>query len=285
MCATCGCGTAEDQGNPRHHHEDASGHDHDHLPGHEHAHLHGHPHPHQGDQGHAHPHGPSPEHRAGDDRTLAIEQDILAKNDALAAENRSLFASLRLAVFNLTSSPGSGKTTLLEALGVRLAGRVRLSVIEGDQETTRDAERVRAVGIPAVQINTRSGCHLDAGMVGRAVRELDPAGGSLLMIENVGNLVCPALFDLGERSKVVLMSVTEGEDKPLKYPHMFRAARVLLLSKIDLLPHLDFDVTRCLEHARRVNPALRTFLLSAKSGVGVSELCDWLVDETRGAAA
>jgi hydrogenase nickel incorporation protein HypB len=214
------------------------------------------------------------------ERCISIEDSVLAKNDALAAENRHLFTSRGLAVFNLTSAPGSGKTTLIESLGVRLAGRIRIAVVEGDQETARDAERVRALGIPAVQVNTRNGCHLDAVMVRRAVDQLDPAGGSLLLIENVGNLVCPALIDLGERTKVVLMSVTEGEDKPLKYPHMFRAASVLLLSKIDLLPYLDFDVTACLAYARRVNPELRVFQISAKTGEGLPVLCEWLAAET-----
>jgi len=269
MCATCGCTPFESFGSPGH-----AEHPHSHEPGHEH---------HRHEPGHDHDH-PGVRVRKGG-RKISVEEAVLAKNDALAAENRHLFESRDLSVFNLTSSPGSGKTTLIESLGVRLAGRIRMAVVEGDQETDRDAERVRALGIAAVQVNTRTGCHLDASMVRRAVAELDPAGSSLLLIENVGNLVCPALFDLGERAKIVLMSVTEGEDKPLKYPHMFRAASVLLLSKIDLLPHLDFDVTVCLAHARRINPALRVFEISAKTGEGLPALCEWLATETLGASA
>jgi hydrogenase nickel incorporation protein HypB len=283
MCATCVCSPVESSGSSpdaehRHLHEPGPGQEHDHD-GHHAGHTHAH------DQEHEHDHEHPGVRVRKVRRTVSIEEAVLAKNDALAAENRHLFEGRGLAVFNLTSSPGSGKTTLIESLGVRLAGRIRLSVVEGDQETERDAERVRALGIPAVQVNTRTGCHLDAAMVRRAVAELDPAGGSVLLIENVGNLVCPALFDLGERTKVVLMSVTEGEDKPLKYPHMFRAASVLLLSKIDLLPHLDFDVTACLAYARRINPALRIFQISAKTGEGLPALCEWLAAETQGAAA
>jgi hydrogenase nickel incorporation protein HypB len=209
----------------------------------------------------------------------------LAKNDRLAAANRALFESRDIAAFNFTSAPGSGKTALLETLIHRLAGRVRLAVVEGDQETERDAERIRAAGAPVVQVNTRTGCHLDARMVQSAVRALDPPAGSLLLIENVGNLVCPALFDLGERAKVVVMSVAEGEDKPLKYPHMFRAAGILVLSKIDLLPHLAFDVELCLGNARRVNPALRVFLVSTRDGTGVPGFCDWMAGQTVAASA
>ena len=273
MCATCGCTPFESSDS-----SPPAEHPHSHEPDHEH---------HRHDSGHAHRHDhvhPAVQVRKAG-RTISIEEAVLAKNDALAAENRHLFENRGLAVFNLTSSPGSGKTTLIESLGVRLAGRIRMAVVEGDQETERDAERVRALGIAAVQVNTRTGCHLDAAMVRRAVAELDPAGRSLLLIENVGNLVCPALFDLGERAKIVLMSVTEGEDKPLKYPHMFRAASVLLLSKVDLLPHLDFDVTACLAHARRINPALRVFEISAKTGEGLPALCEWLTAETQGASA
>ena len=235
-----------------------------------------------------HDHGPAHDHpRFRDDdptapgRVVSVEA-ALARNDVLAGENRRLFASRRLAVFNLTSAPGSGKTTLIESIAVRLSGRVWLSVIEGDQATSRDAERVRDLGIPAVQINTRTGCHLDAEMIGRGVEEfMKQKSGAKIF----GNLICPALFDLGERAKVAVLSVTEGDDKPLKYPHIFRAAGVLLLSKIDLLPHLDFDVEACLAHARRVNPALRVFQVSAKSGDGMAALCDWLAAQTQGDAA
>jgi hydrogenase nickel incorporation protein HypB len=177
---------------------------------------------------------------------------------------------------NLVSSPGSGKTTLLERTIRDLSGELSLHVIEGDQETSNDAERIRATGCKVVQINTGTGCHLDATMVGRSLKQLDPPSGSVVLIENVGNLVCPALFDLGERAKVVIVSVTEGEDKPIKYPHMFRASEVMLLNKIDLLPHLSFDVERCIGYARQVNPRLRIMKISATKGEGLAEWYDWL---------
>ena len=207
---------------------------------------------------------------------MTLQEAVLAKNDAMAAANRALFESEEIAAFNVVSAPGSGKTALLVALIRALADRVPVRVIEGDQETARDAERIRATGVPAYQINTGTGCHLDAEMLKAAIHELVPPKRSLLFIENVGNLVCPAMFDLGERAKIVVMSVTEGEDKPLKYPHMFRAARVLILSKIDLLPHLEFDVEACVANARRINPQLRVFPVSARTGAGVAPLADLL---------
>jgi hydrogenase nickel incorporation protein HypB len=279
MCATCGCNGAAPAG-----HDNGAG-EHEHARGHEDAHRHVHRHPDGSFYEHAH--GPATDHPAGgragghDRSTTAVrlERDVLAKNAALAAQNRALFAARRLAVFNLTSSPGAGKTTLLEALIRRLRGALPLSVIEGDQETERDAERIRAAGARAVQINTGTGCHLDAAMVQAAVARLAPPRGSLLLVENVGNLVCPALFDLGERAKVVVMSVTEGEDKPLKYPHMFRAAQVLVLAKTDLLPHVGVDVPQLLAHAARVNPRLRVFQLSARTGEGLPAFADWMAGE------
>jgi hydrogenase nickel incorporation protein HypB len=184
-----------------------------------------------------------------------------------------------MAAFNFTSAPGSGKTTLLEALIKQIGERVPIAVIEGDQETARDAERIRSTGAPVIQINTRTGCHLDAAMIREAVIELDPPAGALLLIENVGNLVCPALFDLGERAKVVVMSVTEGEDKPLKYPHMFRAAGAVVLTKVDLLPHLDFDIGACIANVRRVNPGARIFQTSARDGTGLPGFCDFIASQ------
>jgi hydrogenase nickel incorporation protein HypB len=252
MCAHCGCGA------DRPHHHDGSE-DHHHHPHHHHL-------------------------LERPRRTITLEQEILAKNDRAAALNREVLAARAICALNLTSAPGAGKTTLLEALLGRLRGHLPLAVIEGDQETARDAERIRATGTPAVQINTGTGCHLDAEMVARALDELAPPPGALLFIENVGNLVCPALFDLGERAKVVLMSVTEGEDKPLKYPHMFRAAEVMVLTKIDLLPHLQFDVARCLQNARRINPGLRLFQVSATRGDGLEAFCDWAQGAARAAA-
>jgi hydrogenase nickel incorporation protein HypB len=210
---------------------------------------------------------------------VELETHILAKNDALAAKNRAWFAGREILALNLVSSPGSGKTTLLERTIRDLKDELKLYVVEGDQATAYDGERIRAAGAPAVQVNTGTGCHLEADMVARGLAELKPALGSVVMIENVGNLVCPAMFDLGERAKVVILSVTEGEDKPLKYPHMFRAAEVMLLNKTDLLPHLDFDVSRALANAREVNPDIRVFQVSARSGEGLDRWYDWLRSE------
>jgi hydrogenase nickel incorporation protein HypB len=206
---------------------------------------------------------------------IRIEEDLLAKNKRLAARNRRIFAEKRVTAINLMSSPGAGKTTLLERT-IRALKDVPLQVIEGDQATDNDAARIRAAGSRAVQVNTGAGCHLDATMVLGAAQELEPEPGSLLMIENVGNLVCPALFDLGERARVVIFSVTEGEDKPLKYPHMFRACELVLLNKVDLLPYLEIRVERMIEHARRVNPKLEVIQISATRGDGVDTWCDWL---------
>jgi hydrogenase nickel incorporation protein HypB len=215
-------------------------------------------------------------------RHVAIEQDILSRNDAEAAINRQTLAAAGVYALNLVSSPGSGKTTLLVKTIEQLAGRVPVVVIEGDQQTSRDAERIRATGAPATQINTGKGCHLDARMVGDALAGLPLERGGLLLIENVGNLVCPAAFDLGEAHKVVILSVTEGEDKPIKYPDMFRAADLMLLNKCDLLPYLDFDVEQAGAWARRVNPDIRIIRVSTTSGLGMDEWVDWL---TAGAKA
>ena len=203
---------------------------------------------------------------------VQIEQDILAKNNAYAQANRQALAERGIFALNLVSSPGSGKTTLL-CKTIEMLQDQAVAVIEGDQQTSQDAERIRATGAPAIQINTGKGCHLDAHMVGRAMEQLSLPEHSLLMIENVGNLVCPAAFDLGEAHKVVILSVTEGEDKPIKYPDMFRAASLMLLNKIDLLPHLNFDVSATIAFARRVNPYIRVIQLSATSGAGMDE---WL---------
>ena len=209
-------------------------------------------------------------------RRVQIEQDVLGENDAQAALNRQRFAAQGLLVLNLVSSPGSGKTTLLVKTIERLSARQRIGVIEGDQQTSRDAERIQATGALAVQINTGKGCHLDARMVTGALDTLPLDALDILMIENVGNLVCPAAFDLGEACKVAILSVTEGEDKPLKYPDMFRAARLMLLNKCDLLPHLEFDVAQAMAHARRVNPDIEIMQISATSGVGFEQWLDWL---------
>ncbi len=270
MCVTCGCSetggavlTNLQTGERFLMHDDhdhaldadshSHGHTHTHAPGHTHSHTHG--------NGHS---------------TLHLQEEILSKNNVLAERNRGWFEGRNILALNLVSSPGSGKTTLLERTIRDLGNELSLSVIEGDQETANDAERIRAAGCKVVQINTGTGCHLDASMVSRGLKQLDPPFGSVVMIENVGNLVCPALFDLGERAKVLVMSVTEGEDKPLKYPHMFRASEVMLLNKVDLLPYVTFDVERCLGYARQVNPKLRTILVSATRGDGLQDWYAWL---------
>lgn len=247
MCATCGCG--EDGATVT-------------LP--EHAHPHDHTHT----------------------QIVSLEERVLAKNDRLAEQNRAWLSEREILAFNITSSPGAGKTTLLERTIRALRRQHHISVIEGDQETLLDADRITAAGAHAVQVNTGAGCHLDADMIARALTALRPEDGSLLFIENVGNLVCPALFDLGEHSKVVVISVTEGTDKPLKYPHMFAAARLVIINKVDLLPYVDFDLDLCAQHARSVNPSLDLIAVSATKGDGMDLWHQWIdarADELRGA--
>jgi hydrogenase nickel incorporation protein HypB len=209
-------------------------------------------------------------------RLVSVERDLLARNDAIAEQNRRRFQATRTLTLNLVSSPGSGKTALLVETLRRIGKQYPVAVIEGDQETTADADRIRATGAPAIQINTGKGCHLDAAMVETALARLAPSQDSVLMIENVGNLVCPAGFDLGEAHKVVVLSVTEGEDKPLKYPDMFHAASLMLLNKVDLLPYLSFDVQRCIADARRVNPTIEVLQVSATTGQGLDEWLAWI---------
>lgn len=218
------------------------------------------------------------EHDHGGDvtRTVTVETDILSKNNRLAAVNRALFVRQGVFVLNLVSSPGSGKTTILEKTLRDLQCAHRFAVVEGDQQTDNDAARIAATGVPVRQVNTGAGCHLDAHMVAHAVEHFDLAGLDILMVENVGNLVCPASFDLGEHHKVVVLSVTEGEDKPLKYPAMFHHADLMLLNKVDLLPHLDFDVERCKAFARQVNPGIGILEVSSRSGQGMDAWYDWL---------
>src|SRR5882757_1225514 len=253
MCATCGCG---DDGAV--------------------ITLAGHAHPH----GHSHDHDHSHSHEKPRTETITLEQKVLAKNDVLAEQNRQWLADRRILAFNVTSSPGAGKTTLLELTIRRLSSQRRVSVIEGDQETLLDADRITAAGARAVQVNTGAGCHLDADMIERALHTLEPDADSLLFIENVGNLVCPALFDLGEHSKVVVISVTEGTDKPLKYPHMFAAAGLVLINKMDLLPYVDFDVELCAQHARSVNPEVGIIPVSATKGDGMENWYQWIDGHT-----
>ena len=216
---------------------------------------------------------------------VALEARILAKNDAEAVKNRAWFSGREILALNLVSSPGAGKTTLLERTIKDLKDELPIYVLEGDQATTNDGERIRAAGAPAVQVNTGTGCHLEADIVARGLMQLRPAAGSVVMIENVGNLVCPAMFDLGERAKVVILSVTEGEDKPLKYPHMFRAAEVMILNKTDLLPHVDFDVDRAIENARAVNPDIAVLQVSARTGEGLQAWYGWLREQRAAARA
>ncbi len=253
MCTTCGCGP-----------DTLLKHVHDHG---DHAHSH--------EQGHDHGHGRDGT-AEGRRTVIAIEEDILAKNNRLAAFNRSLFKDKGIFVLNLVSSPGSGKTTLLERTLRDLSGTYRFSVIEGDQQTDNDARRIAATGVAVRQINTGAGCHLDAHQVMHASDDFDLDDLDILLIENVGNLVCPASFDLGEHHKVAVLSTTEGEDKPLKYPQMFHNSTVMLLNKTDLLPHLDFDVEKCKEYARRVNPAIIIFEVSARTGAGMEAWYRWL---------
>jgi hydrogenase nickel incorporation protein HypB len=251
MCTVCGCGETD------------AGHDHGH---------------------HHHHHGTGP---AGMSRTrlIQLEHDILAKNDGYAAANRCYFAERGILALNLVSSPGSGKTALLVRTIAALAGRRAVYVIEGDQQTSTDADRIRATGAPALQINTGKGCHLDAHMVGHAVEALQPADGAVLFIENVGNLVCPAAFDLGEAHKVAILSVTEGEDKPLKYPDMFAASDLVLLNKTDLLPYLDFDVDAAVTNARAINPDVEILQVSARTGDGMDAWLTWNDREWTGVQA
>jgi hydrogenase nickel incorporation protein HypB len=265
MCTTCGCGGHEATiaGRTAFRHAD----------------------PHAVAIGAVHVHAGQHAHGGSAERIVAVERDLLAKNDAIAALNRAHLAQRGVFALNLVSSPGSGKTTLLVRTIEAWGARSPVAVIEGDQQTSFDADRIRATGAPAVQVNTGKGCHLDAAMVSRALAELDPAPGSLLFVENVGNLVCPAAFDLGEAHKVVILSVTEGEDKPLKYPDMFRAADLMILNKVDLAPHVSFDRARAIDMARRVRPGLEVIELSATTGAGMDAWLAWLDAGLRQAVA
>jgi hydrogenase nickel incorporation protein HypB len=307
MCTVCGCGTATVEGQkPDHKHDHEHSHEHGgHAHSHPHEHAHGdHPHDHHHDHDHDHPHDHGHDHPHGEggevidygtgiagvhvpglsqERIVQIERDILSKNRSFADENRASFKANGILALNFVSSPGSGKTSLLVRAINDLKARHAITVIEGDQQTSNDAERIRATGARALQVNTGKGCHLDAHMIGHALETLAPDDNSLLFIENVGNLVCPAAFDLGEAHKVVLLSTTEGEDKPAKYPDMFAAADLMLLNKSDLLPHLDFDVGACIAEALRVNPRLQVLVVSARTGEGLASFYAWI--EARSALA
>lgn len=241
MCGTCGCGND----------------DHVHImkPGDAHHHHHTH---HQ--------------------QTIDLEADILSQNKLLAERNRGFFEAKKITTLNLVSSPGSGKTTLLEKTVKNLNSDRNIYVIEGDQQTLNDARRIEEAGAPAIQINTGSGCHLDAAMINNAVKKLSISDNALLIIENVGNLVCPSLFDLGEKQRVVIISVTEGEDKPIKYPNIFETSDLCIINKIDLLPYVDFDVEKMKDYAKKVNPNINFFELSAKTGEGLNNWVQFLQD-------
>ncbi|MEL6342426.1 MAG: hydrogenase nickel incorporation protein HypB [Myxococcota bacterium] len=263
MCVTCGC---SDEATPSIH--DLSDDSHHHIHDHDHSHDHGH------DHGHGHDHV----HTRREAEEILLEQRVLAKNDHLAERNRGWFDAREVLALNLMSSPGAGKTTLLVRTLKELGGEV--SVIEGDQETALDAERIRETGAKVIQVNTGKGCHLEADMVWAGLQRLRPAIGSVLFIENVGNLVCPAMFDLGEQARVVLFSTTEGEDKPTKYPHMFQTADLVLLTKVDLLPYLDFDLDRALDAVRAVNPDAQLMQVSSRSGEGMDDWYRWIREHT-----
>jgi hydrogenase nickel incorporation protein HypB len=294
MCTTCGCGDeagtrisnlAGQLQTPGH------GHLHSHTDEHGRTYTHEHPdsteHLHVLADSHEHDHGHANGHHPADPgaETIVLEQNLLAKNDLLAATNRGWLAGRGVRALNVMSSPGAGKTTLLVRTLTELGGRLNAGVIEGDQETSLDADRIRATGCPVIQINTGAGCHLDADMLRHGLDALSPAPGSTVFIENVGNLVCPALFDLGETAKVVIVSVTEGDDKPQKYPHMFMAADLVIVNKSDLLPYVDFDVDQCLRRIRQINPRAEFLTLSATTGEGLAAWYGWLDGATSQAAA
>ncbi|MFN6519574.1 MAG: hydrogenase nickel incorporation protein HypB [Nostoc sp. CreGUA01] len=273
MCVTCGC---SDDGETKITNLEVSEAEHNH---HHHTHTladgtvitHSHSHDThtEASQVHAKIHG----------TTISLEQDILAKNNLIAAQNRGWFKGRNILALNLMSSPGAGKTTLLTRTINDLKHQLSISVIEGDQETTNDAKKIQETGCKVIQINTGTGCHLDASMIDRGLQQLNPPLNSVVMIENVGNLVCPALFDLGELFKVVILSVTEGEDKPIKYSHMFRASDIMILTKIDLLPYVQFDVQKCIEYAKQVNPQIQIFQVSATTGMGLDNWYKWLTEK------
>ncbi len=255
MCGTCGCGeedhvTFTKPGENHSHHQHESGHAHSHSDDHQHTHSH----------------------------EIQLELDVLSKNNLSAERNRGFMEALNITSLNLVSSPGSGKTSLLELTVRELKNQMKLYIIEGDQQTMHDADRIHKAGAPVIQVNTGNGCHLDADMVNYALKALHPEKDSLLFIENVGNLVCPSLFDLGETRRVVIISVTEGEDKPIKYPTMFETSQLCVINKTDLLPYVDFDVEKAKQYALQVNPHLEFIELSVKSGEGIGEWIKWLKD-------
>ncbi|MFP4470960.1 MAG: hydrogenase nickel incorporation protein HypB [Bacteroidales bacterium] len=308
MCGTCGCGGHDEPvkiqkpGEEEHQHSYTHAHEHEHggeehrhehrheyvhkhsggSHHHSHEHEHEHAHHHDHHDHHHHDHGHHHHHDHGHSRQINIEADALQKNNLTAERNRGYFEAKNILALNLVSSPGSGKTSLLEKTIQALKDKTGIWVIEGDQQTMNDANRIQQAGAPVVQVNTGNGCHLDADMVNRAMKKLEIANDGILMIENVGNLVCPSLFDLGEAKRVVVISVTEGDDKPLKYPTMFETSDICIINKTDLLPYVDFDVEKSKEYARRVNPDLQFFELSVRTGEGMEKWIEWVMEEQKG---
>lgn len=278
MCSTCGCSSNENgitltkmgENHHTHHHHDGHTHSHEHHHG-NHAHSHEHEHEHSHEHSHDHHH-----HHSHGTNIVELEKDILHQNQLGAERNRGFFEALNIFAMNLVSSPGSGKTSLLEKTIADLKNEIEFSVIEGDQQTTNDAERIYSLNVPVLQINTGKGCHLDSEMIAKSLKELKPKQNSILMIENVGNLVCPSMFDLGENQRVVIISTTEGEDKPLKYPDMFFTSNICIINKIDLLPYLKFDIEKLKENAKKVNPNIQFFEVSATSGEGMEAWYEFL---------
>lgn len=259
MCGTCGCGeenhiTYTIPGKPGHHHGD----DHNH-------------HHHHGDHDHSHP----------VTKEIQLEIDVLAKNNLKAEHNRGYFEALDILALNLVSSPGSGKTSLLEKTIKELKNELDFYIIEGDQQTSNDADRIHKAGAPVIQVNTGNGCHLDAEMINTATKQLKPKSNSVLLIENVGNLVCPSMFDLGESTRIVVISTTEGDDKPIKYPTMFQTAQLCIINKTDLLPYVDFDIEKAKNYALRVNHNLEFITVSVKTGEGMDNWYKWLKEKNK----
>lgn len=276
MCSTCGCGSNENgitltkMGENHHTHIHGNGHSHSHD--HHHDHEHSHEHHHHTHEHHSHSQNIS---------VIELEKNILHQNQLSAERNRGFFDALNIFTLNLVSSPGSGKTSLLEKTISDLKSEIEFSVIEGDQQTTNDAARIHALEVPVLQINTGKSCHLDAEMISKSLKELKPKQNSILMIENVGNLVCPAMFDLGENQRVVIISTTEGEDKPLKYPDMFESSNICIINKIDLLPYLNFDIEKLKENAKKVNPHIQFFEVSATTGQGMESWLEFLKSKVK----
>lgn len=256
MCGTCGCG------------ENGTTYS---IPGQE-----GH---HHGNDGHHHHHHDHVTHEHS--KEIQLEIDVLAQNNLKAERNRGYFEALEICALNLVSSPGSGKTSLLERTIKELRSDLDFYIVEGDQQTSNDADRIKQAGAPVIQVNTGNGCHLDAEMVSIAIKQLKPQNGSVLFIENVGNLVCPSMFDLGESKRIVVISTTEGDDKPIKYPNMFQTADLCIINKTDLIPYVDFNVERATQYAKQVNPKLEFISLSVKTGEGMDEWYSWLQEKCK----